>query len=186
MNNIDGFWSINLIIFLGCSVCYAASFFAVIFISDFLQSWLLESKFYGSILFFPHGIRVLAAYMFGWRSVLYLTPVSVLLAYPFIIGWEAIPTILLAVVPQIAAVLSFEILGKFSFIEKNYLHAPLHWRSLVFCACFAAIMNAGLHFFLLEGFTAQSMSAIFVGDLLGFVVVLVIFMLGFKAARKVS
>jgi hypothetical protein len=33
---------------------------------------------YASLLFLPHGVRVIAAWMYGWRSLLFLAPGAVL------------------------------------------------------------------------------------------------------------
>ncbi len=140
---------------------------------------------YGSVLFFPHGVRVLAAYLFGWRSILYLLPISAFYAEL----WGDFGTILkglvLALGSLVACVLAFEVLSRLNFIERNYLSVSIDWKSLVLAGAFGALMNAALHY-TLDVTDARASEAIFVGDILGFAAVLVVSMLFFRLLRERS
>lgn len=70
----------DLVALVMCSIFYAMAFEAVFVVSDKLQQSVVPGIIYGSVLFFPHGVRVLAAYLFGWRSILYLLPISAVYA----------------------------------------------------------------------------------------------------------
>jgi len=55
------------------SVIYIWSYFMTVNLVAPLQTALLPSVTM-SLMFFPHGVRVLSAWIYGWRSFLYLLP----------------------------------------------------------------------------------------------------------------
>lgn len=59
------------------SVIYVWSYFCTVYVVAPVQSALVPSTVM-SLLFLPHGVRVLAAWLYGWRSVVYLLPGAVL------------------------------------------------------------------------------------------------------------
>lgn len=59
------------------SAIYVWSYFMTVHLITPVQSAYLPS-FTMSLLFLPHGVRVLSAWIHGWRSVLYLLPGAVL------------------------------------------------------------------------------------------------------------
>ena len=175
----------DFVAFVMCSIVYAIAFEAVFFVSDKLQQFVLPDIIYGSVLFFPHGVRVLAAYLFGWRSILYLLPISAVFAG---LGGDAatiLEGLVLALGSLVACVLAFEVLSRFDFIERNYLAVSIDWKSLVLAGAFGAMMNAALHY-TLDVTDVRASGAVFVGDVLGFAAVLVVSMLFFRLLREVS
>ena len=175
----------DLVALVMCSIFYAMAFEAVFVVSDKLQQFVLPDIIYASVLFFPHGVRVLAAYLFGWRSILYLLPISAVYAG---LGGDAatiLEGLVLALGSLVACVLAFEVLSRFDFIERNYLSVSIDWKSLVLAGAFGAMMNAALHY-TLDVTDVRASGAIFVGDVLGFAAVLVVSMLFFRLLREVS
>ena len=59
------------------SALYVWAYFVTAYLVAPLQSALLPSVVM-SLLFLPHGVRVLAAWLYGWRSLAYLLPGAVL------------------------------------------------------------------------------------------------------------
>ena len=166
----------DLVALVMCSIFYAVAFEAVFVVSDKLQQSVVPGIIYGSVLFFPHGVRVLAAYLFGLRSILYLLPISAVYAG---LGDDAatiLEELVLTLGSLVACVLAFEVLSRFDFIERNYLSVSIDWKSLVLAGAFGAMMNAALHY-TLDVTDVRASGAIFVGDVLGFAVVLVVSML---------
>ncbi len=175
----------DLVALVMCSIFYAMAFEAVFAVSDKLQQFVLPDIIYASVLFFPHGVRVLAAYLFGWRSILYLLPISAVYAG---LGGDAatiLEGLVLALGSLVACVLAFEVLSRFDFIERNYLSVSIDWKSLALAGAFGAMMNATLHY-TLDITDVRASGAIFVGDVLGFAAVLVVSMLFFRLLREVS
>ena len=175
----------DLVALVMCSIFYAVAFEAVFVVSDKLQQSVVPDIIYGSVLFFPHGVRVLAAYLFGLRSILYLLPISAVYAG---LGGDAATIfegLVLALGSLVACVLAFEVLSRFDFIERNYLSVSIDWKSLALAGAFGAMMNAALHY-TLDVTDVRASGAIFVGDVLGFAAVLVVSMLFFRLLREVS
>lgn len=175
----------DLVALVMCSIFYVVAFEAVFVVSDKLQQSVVPGIIYGSVLFFPHGVRVLAAYLFGWRSILYLLSISAVYAG---LGGDAgtiLEGLVLALGSLVACVLAFEVLSRFDFIERNYLAVSIDWKSLALAGAFGAMMNAALHY-ALDVTDARASAAIFVGDILGFAVVLVVSMLFFRLLRELS
>ena len=175
----------DLVALVMCSIFYAMAFEAVLVVSDKLQQSVVPGIIYGSVLFFPHGVRVLAAYLFGWRSILYLLPISAVYAG---LGGDAgaiLEGLVLALGSLMACVLAFEVLSRFDFIERNYLSVSIDWKSLVLAGAFGAMMNAALHY-TLDVTDVRASGAIFSGDVLGFAVVLLIAMMGFRLLRELK
>lgn len=175
----------DLVALVMCSIFYAMAFEAVFVVSDKLQQSVVPGIIYGSVLFFPHGVRVLAAYLFGWRSILYLLPISAVYAG---LGGDAatiLEGLVLALGSLVACVLAFEVLSRFDFIERNYISVSIDWKSLVLAGAFGAMMNAALHY-TLNVTDVRASGAIFAGDVLGFAVVLLITMMGFRLLRELK
>ena len=175
----------DIVAWVVCSIFYAMAFEAVFVVSDKLQQSMVPGLIYGSVLFFPHGVRVLAAYLFGWRSILYLLPISAVYAG---LGGDAatiLEGLVLALGSLVACVLAFELLSRFDFIERNYLAVSIDWKSLVLAGAFGAMMNTTLHY-TLDVTDARASGAIFVGDVLGFAAVLAVSMLFFRLLRELS
>ena len=36
-----------------------------------VQDWALGVEIFGSLLFFPHAVRVLTAWLYGWKSIFF-------------------------------------------------------------------------------------------------------------------
>jgi hypothetical protein len=175
----------DLLALVMCSIFYAVAFEAVFVVSDKLQQSVMPGIIYASVLFFPHGVRVLAAYLFGWRSILYLLPISAVYAG---LGRDAatiLEGLILALGSLVACVMAFEVLSRFDFIERNYLAVSIDWKSLVLAGAFGAIMNAALHY-TLDVTDVRASGAIFVGDVLGFAAILLVSMLFFRLLRELS
>ena len=172
----------HFIALAACTAVYAISFEAIFLVSEHLQAHLAPQLVYGSVLFFPHGVRVIAAYLFGPSSILYLLPISCAYA-DFGVGiGGAVTGLTLAVGSLAACVLAFEGLSRGRLIERDYLSRAIDWQSLVLAGCFGAFINAALHYTLSVTDQAGS-AAIFIGDLLGLCVVLAVALLLFRSYR---
>jgi len=61
------------------SVAYALAFATTFAVVMPVQNSVLPAfGNYASLLFLPHGVRVIGAWMYGWRSLLFLAPGAVL------------------------------------------------------------------------------------------------------------
>lgn len=164
------------------SLCYALSFEAVKILSNPVQALLGLANPQASLLFFPHGIRVVAAYLFGWRSVAYLFPIQ--LCYMTWVFPEAELTAqaVTALTAQIVCVLAFVCMAKLGIIGRDWTSTIMPWKSLLVCGCVAAAFNA-LSVFLFSNYSSVAIAKHFLGDIAGLASVMLIFMAGFRAWR---
>ena len=178
-------FSAHAIILVGLSILYAIAFELVFLISDSMQRLTNLEFLYGSILFFPHGIRLLAAYLFGWRSIVYLLPVSL-----WYMNWDnseltILSSIILSIGSLFVVVMAFELLQLLKFASHNYWEAPLHPVALLLAGSLGAMFNTIVHLGLgiIDGM--REASGLFIGDILGMLSVLLVYVLISVAIRKV-
>jgi hypothetical protein len=146
---------------------------------------LPEFSHHASILFLPHGVRVLTAWLYGWRALLLLAPSS-LLTHAYLYGTAGFSGGLFsaALLGIFCATFSFWFLAKIRMDYRFALARKISWREILLAGSLASVFNVvGSSYF--YGFEIQSASAYFVGDLGGLLASMVILMLGFRWMRKV-
>jgi hypothetical protein len=70
-------WASHLKIGAVVSALYIWAYFVTVYMVQPMQDLMLPSAVM-SLLFLPHGVRVLSAWLYGWRSVAYLLPGALL------------------------------------------------------------------------------------------------------------
>ena len=133
-----------------------------------------------SLVFLPHGVRVLAAWLYGWRSPLYLMPgvaVGHLYLYgPYLdtglaLGWM----VGLACAPF--AFTLFRLAGL--DLRPQRRRRRTHWRDIMLVGGVASVFNSGFSG-LAYGNDLATMSARFVGDVAGTFVCMVLLIAAFR------
>lgn len=128
-----------------------------------------------SLIFLPHGVRVLAAWLYRWRSVPLLIPGAVVghlyLYGPVIdlrlaLGWA---------VGLCCAPLAFALLERVGLVFRLRAPRRTHWRDIVLVGAVASVFNS-LFTALAYGNGLVTMSARFVGDVAGTVACLALLM----------
>lgn len=139
---------------------------------------------HASILFLPHGVRVLTAWLYGWRALLLLAP-SALLTHAYLFGTEGFSTnyFFAALFGLFCATFTFWLFAKLGMNFRQGQARLASWREILLAGSFASIINvAGTSYF--YGFEIQSASAYFVGDLGGLLAAMVVLMLCFRWLRR--
>ena len=172
-------------ILMGLSALYAIAFSWVFIAAEYLQRIAHLEWMYASVLFFPHGIRVLAAYLFGWKSIIYLLPVSLWHMDMDASGLAILPSTILSMGSLVAVVIAFELLQPLRFASHRYWEAPLHPVALLVAGSMGAIFNSVVHIGLgiVDGIKAAS--GLFIGDILGMLSVMLTYSLIAIVLRKV-
>lgn len=145
---------------------------------------LPEFVHYASILFLPHGVRVLTAWLYGWRALFLLAP-SALLTHAYLFGTTGFSGgyFFGALFGIFCATLSFWLFAKLGMDFHQEQANLISWREILMTGSFASIINvSGTSYF--YGFEIQSASAYFIGDLGGLLACMVILMLGFRWLRR--
>lgn len=171
--------------------------FAVITFSYILCFWLsavglpsasmglgYSSIDYASLLFLPHGIRVIAAWLYGWKSILYLAPASYAthlwrLDGEFI-SWSVF---MMPFVGMVCVAATFAVVARAGAdlrLRPGYI-AP--WKDVLLVGALASAMNAVFTNFLAQN-PLDTILYYLLGDVLGMLTLFVALMFTFKFARR--
>ena len=151
-----------------------------------VQDWALGVEIFGSVLFFPHAVRVLTAWIYGWKSIFLLMP-GVVLGHYMLLGLPGFTSA--AAIGMVAGLvivpLTFECFKRCGFdFFATAMQVPKF--TLVFLiGSFSSLFNAAIF----NGFTGGQTFAtlIFViGDIGGLFVVCLFLMLIMRQRRKTA
>jgi hypothetical protein len=143
-----------------------------------------EFSSHASLLFLPHGVRVLAAWLLGWRSVVALGP-GVFLAFFSVAGLGVFtPSRLIAIL--IAVIVPAATFHAFKLVKWNL--SPRSGQM----PCWPCIMAAGIAISILSslltnyvlGSGPQDYLAYLVGDIIGLFVLMMMLMFFFRVLRR--
>jgi hypothetical protein len=166
------------------SGAYVATFFFT------FTAWMpIQNAFFpdfhafASLLFLPHGVRVLSAWLLGWRSVLVLLP-GVIFTYAYLGGMNVfMPSRMAGIaISVLVTPLVFQVLKS---LGKNLYPDPDR------DPCWTCVMGVGLVSAILSGvvtnlaFGSPPMDyfAFFIGDVAGLFFVMLFLMLFFRFLR---
>ena len=141
---------------------------------------------YASLLFLPHGVRVIGAWMYGWRSLLFLAPGAVL-THSYLYGSvgfsvDYMVAVFSGVVCAAFGFWFFALLGMDFRLDKA---DRVNWRDIMLAGGAASILNSlGTKIFFDNDITTAS--ARFVGDVTGMIVSIFLLMLIFRVLRLAS
>ena len=139
---------------------------------------------YASLLFLPHGVRVIAAWMYGWRSLLFLAPGAVL-THSYLYGSAGFSLDYMVAVffGVFCAALSFWFFALLGMDFRLYKSDRVNWRDILLAGGAASVLNSlGTTIFFDNDLPTAS--ARFVGDVTGMVVSIVLLMLIFRVLRR--
>lgn len=171
-------------IFVILSLGYLVSFSLTMAIISPLQSILLSSVPLSiSLLFLPHGVRMIAAHFFGWKSILYLLPSSYLM---YALMTEAQGKILPLAAPTIsliAANLGMQIVSVVANVTSKDITVSA-WKWLLLAGFISSIFN-GVGIGLLQGDISLSTQVLgyAIGDVSGQFALMICLIYYFKHVR---
>jgi hypothetical protein len=143
-----------------------------------------EFSSHASLLFLPHGVRVLSAWLLGWRSVIALAP-GVFLAFLYVAGLEVFaPSRLIGIL--IAITVPAATFHAFKLMKWNLSPEPERMP------CWPCAMVVGIAISVLSslltnyafGSGPQDYLAYLVGDILGLLFLTAILMFIFQTLRR--
>lgn len=167
---------------LSISIIYFFAYFIVwAFVSPLQKSVFPGLTPFASLLFLPHGIRVLATSLMSRQAVPGLIAAELAGNYVFWSVTDSTTLLLVSVVSGSVTWLSFEGLRKLG-IDAFYLRAtaePPPFQTLLMAAIASSVLNAFLLTSILEGPVAQKsatlvLAAIVTGDVTGFLMIVMI------------
>ena len=146
-----------------------------------------------SMLYLPHSVRVLAAWMIGPRSIFALIPASLMVH--FIMQMDNGPLLpadfTIAMVGALCAPVAFVLMRTLRINIYPCGSGIISWRTLVFAGLLSSILNSFFSTFFLEDKfpiedTFNVLTRFIIGDVMGLVVVLLLFLGILKAFRRFS
>ena len=146
-----------------------------------------------SVLYLPHSVRVLAAWMIGPRAIFALLPASLMVH--FVMQIDSGPLLpadfTIAIVGALCAPVAFELMRAFRINIYPSLTGVISWRTLVFGGLLSSILNSFFStFFLEDRFPVQDtfnvLTRFIIGDVMGLVLVLFVFLGLLKAFGRFS
>lgn len=154
------------------SALYVWAYFATVHFIGPAQHVLLPASVM-SLFFLPHGVRVLTAWLYGWRSVLYLLPGAMLCNLHFAGDRAFSPEILLGTAFSLVS-------APFAFVAMRWLFPawPLRvgvtpLRKVVLVGAVASVLNLSA-LTLTYGLVPMDMAVTLIGDIGGLALSLVI------------
>ena len=156
--------------FIIISVAYIASYTLVAGFIAPLQGLILPTFTTSiSLLFLPHGIRVLAAYYYGWKALPLLLP-SMYLMWFITVYASNIPLHPLSpLLSGIACIIAV----KFIFKNIKYM-IEKEWKLLLFAGLIGSFLNGLSHSFLVhKSFLTTSLIGYTIGDILGQILLMI-------------
>ena len=144
-----------------------------------------------SLLYLPHTVRVLGAWMVGPKSILALIPASIIVY--FVTRPDTGPStqadIIIPMIGALCAPVAFELMRVFRIDVYPKSTGVLSWRTLVFAGLFSSIINSFFSTLFLEGRfpiedTFDVLTRFIIGDVMGLVLVLLILVGLLKTSRR--
>jgi hypothetical protein len=167
------------------SIFYLATFFITFEVFMPIQSRAFpDYSSHASLIFLPHGVRVIAAWLLGWRSVIALLP-GVFLAYYYLAGasvFELSRLIGIAVAVAVAPFL-FYLASALGWDVAPRSDRKPSWSSIMIIGGLAAVVSSTLTN-LAFGSTATEYFAYLIGDISGLFFLMLFLMYSFRALRR--
>ena len=154
-----------------------------------------ENAKFASLLFLPHAVRVLSAWLLGPKSLIAMIPAGVAVsliggASPSQ-GYELIQEVLLATFAASSAVMAFELMRfcKIDAYPKD--EGIVSWRTILFGGVLASIINSLGSTWLKSGYfdptiIIEVITRFIIGDTLGLVSGMLILMIIFRQLRQMT
>jgi hypothetical protein len=183
----SGIWGNIIYPFTLISFVYMFSFYAAIFwLLPFQADLFTNLTNFASLLFLPHGVRVLSAWMYGWRSIPLIAPAA-LVTHWLIFGNAgfSILGVVGAMSGVISAALCFWWLSRFGMDFRISAEKNANWRDVMLAGSLASIVNT-VGMGVAMGNPAKTMAAYFIGDITGLFGSMVLLMFSFKIARRLA
>ncbi len=137
-----------------------------------------------SLLFLPHGVRVIAAWLLGFRSIVALLP-GVFITYAYVAGSNVfLPSRLAGIaIAVLAAPLLFEIAARLRHDIRPAKGVDPCWPCVMGLGIVAAIVGGTLTNLVFASPPLDYL-AYFIGDIAGLFFLMLLMMLGFRFLRS--
>ena len=168
------------------SVAYITAYSLVLgFVSPLQQMLFSNVILEVSLLFLPHGIRVMSFWFFGWRAAIYLLPAAYLM---MVVSAQAgISLDLWSPLGNILACLVGFLFAKAVFPDLASKRGMPNWKYFGIIALFSSAFNSvGMTALHTHDLNLLIATGYVIGDMAGFFVCFLILMYAFRFARLLA
>lgn len=166
------------------SVGYVGAFVLTdVLVMPVQRAILPDLSAWASLMFLPHGVRVLTAWLYGWWSILLLAPAS-LLTLVLLYGTEGVTLWhLFSTMPSVlSAAIAFELAARFGRDLRFGTDRPARWREVLAVGILASVLNSAGTMLAL-GEQPLVTAVCLLGDIIGLVACMLVLAQGFRLAR---
>lgn len=178
-------YSLLILEIIIASTCYVTAFFVVsVFLMPIQDMFLPEFTSFASLIFLPHGVRVLTAWLLGWRSIIALLP-GVALTYYIVGGMNIfLPSRLTGIaIAVLVTPVVFALVKRFVADLSPAAGSTPCWPCIMAVGALSALIS-GFLTNLAFGSPLQDYFAYFIGDIVGLFSLMLALMLGFRIWRR--
>lgn len=183
----------NLSIFLTVALAYVFCHGVTAMLVTPVQRMILpEETAFASLIYLPHGVRVLATWAYGWRAILALAAGAAIAAWLFTPAQE-IDLLETVLIPSIlagacSAFLAFELVRFAGFTYYFGCTRKLDWRGMIVIGALSSIINSVIQTMIFSGLIgwdqlAEVLLIYATGDLVGLVACMAALMFIFRWSR---
>jgi hypothetical protein len=170
--------------FLAVSASYLVAFLLTDKLIMPVQRYFLpDVSAWASLMFLPHGVRVLTAWLYGWWSILLLAPAS-FLTMVLLYGLENLTVWhMLSTMPGVlSAAFAFALAARFGRDLRFGAGHPARWREVLAVGILASILNAAGTMLALGEQPLVTLVCL-LGDIIGLITCMLILAQVFRFAR---
>ena len=149
------------------------------------EAWIVVLENHAMLLFLPHGVRVLTAWLYGWRSIIYLLP-GHLMAHTMLWSTAGLTdwSVLVAIGGSCIGFLGFVVASHLLVFFKS-VPISQKWIEVLLAGSIASIANSTMNALVYSVSWINSLAYI-VGDTVGLMVLMVLLVYLFKIERTVT
>jgi hypothetical protein len=127
---------------LACSLAYLAALVVVNLGIDPATRLVFGDRFgFVILIFLPHGVKVMAGWLLGWRSVPMLAPGFVLGHFVLFPGAPFVAGPVIAALYLANAMIAFELFARSGFDLMGHGRMRLNWRGIVLVGAIASALS---------------------------------------------
>jgi len=166
-------------------VAYVATLLPVIYVITPVQNHLFNNQYSQfSFLFLPHGIRILGAWLYSWRSVPAIAP-GAFIGHFMLFGSDGFAKehIFAYVIGITVCPLVFSALERLKYTRCKVSHTHFSWRYVMMAGLIASIFNSVLTNLIYHAPLEDYLGYI-IGDLFGLFFLLLLLIFGLRLLKK--
>jgi hypothetical protein len=171
--------------FLVVSVAYIGAYMLSIYaLLPFQSSYTPQLASYASLLFLPHGVRVLAAWLYGWKAIPLVAPAA-LLTHWMNLGADGFTLggMIGVFSGIVCAALTFWTLSQIGMDFRLTADKRANWRDIMLAGSIASVINTfGMGWAFDHNFA--TLGGYFIGDISGMFACMFVLMFVFSAQRR--